>query len=408
MGRISELRLKVKDGSASDEEKDELNTLQSEAAEGTEGSDDASNEDGADANSVVDDAKDILSLGKKLGQLALAEMRQGMAQDEKKGAIASGNTEDKGEPKLTGKEKVKAFFVALFDNNHTKLDHLSEGTNADGGFLVPQEYADTFVEDRRDEVVMRRAGATQITIQGSTFNVPQLATRPTTSWTNELAAKSSTSATWSNITLTPYTLAAYMTASNQVIADAKIGGNLVDVITRLLSQAIAEAEDRAFFAGSGSGQPSGLNSYTVPTVNAGGALTADHLINALYTLGQGYRRNAALFANRRTIQVIRQLKDSQNRYIFENAVAGKDFPTVLGMPIYEQNDLESSSIFIGDASGYWIADREGISVRVSDEASVGGQSAFERNFTIVRVEERTDGELADTRSFVEITNTGVA
>lgn len=396
---LEELRAKLADGTITEEEKTELERLEAEEA--------AKGEEGAEASTEGEDAKELTSLGKKLAQIAIAEMKRSMSADTKKAAVADGQP-TKAEPELKGKERAKAFFMALFAGDRTKLDHLSEGVSGDGGFLVPQEYADTFVEARQDQVVMRRAGATVVKITSNVFNVPQLGSRPKAYWTNELAAKSSTSANWANISLTPYTLAAYMTASNQVIADAKIGGNLVDVMTRLLTRAIAEAEDKAFFTGSGSGQPTGLNSYTVRTVSAGGSLDADDILNALYALPQGYRSTAAIFANTRVVKVIRQLKDSQGRYIFEGAVAGRDFPTVSGIPLYEQNDLETSSLWLGDASGYWIADREGVSVRVSDEATVGGQSAFERNFTIVRVEERTDGELADPAAFVEVTNTGVS
>lgn len=400
MGRIFELRAKVKDGTATETEKAELEELEAEATETTE------EETEGEETTEEEQGKSIVQLGKKLADVALAELKKSMAADSNKGKITP-NEADKDElPK--GKERVKQFFIALFDNDRTKLDHLSGGTNADGGFLVPEEYASQFVEDRRDAVVMRMAGATQVNVVSDTFNIPQLSTRPRAYLAAELAVKSSTSASWTNISLTPYTLAAYMTASNQVVADAKIGGNLIDVITRLLTRAIAEREDELFFTGTGTAQPSGINSYTLTSFSAAGSLDYDDLIRAYHTLAQGYRRNAAWFMNVRTLIVVRQLKDSQNRPILLESVNQSEFPTILGRPVYEVNSLETSSIFFGDPSGYWIGDREGVSVRVSDEATVGGQSAFERNFTIVRIEERVDGELADTRSFIEITSTGVS
>ena len=74
-----------------------------------------------------------------------------------------------------------------------------------------------------------------------------------------------------------------------------------------------------------------------------------------------------------------------------------------GRPVLEHINLGISILF-GDISAYWIADRTGIRVRVSDEATVASNSAFEKNLVYVRVEERVDGELADTAAFVEITN----
>lgn len=402
MGRIVELRNKVSEGVATDEEKAELQELEQEAGNVEPDSVDVP-DDGED------DEKDLVSLGKKMADIAYHQLKQRMSEDVKKGGIISSDSKkgDESYKSLKGAEKAKAFLLAVLDNDHTKLDHLSGGTSADGGFLVPQEYADTFVMDRRNQTVMRRAGARQISITSNTFNVPQLATRPRVYWTSELAAKSSTSATWTNISLTPYTLASIMTASNQVIADAKIGGNIIDVITSLLTRSIAEEEDKAFFAGSGSGQPSGLNSYSVATISAAGLLNFTVLNNAKYRLGQGYRRNAVWFMNSRVLQVVSGLLDTQNRPIFVDAF-NSEFPLLMGKPVFEVDDLESTSIFYGDPTAYWIADREGVSIRVSDEATVGGQSGFERNFTSIRVEERVDGELTDLKAFVEITSVPVS
>lgn len=390
MNRIKELKLKVQEGTATDEEVAELEELVEEA------------------NSGDDEEKSLVDLGKKLAEIALGEIKSEFAKSDKK---SFGTGEDKGTEKPKGEERVKRFFDAVLTKSYDviKLDHLSEGTAADGGFLVPEEYHNTFVESRQDQVVMRRAGATVINVTSDTYNVPQLATRPKAYWRNELAVKSSTSASWTNLTLTPYSLAVIMTASNEVIEDAKIGGNLVQVMTRLMTDAIAIEEDRAFFMGSGTAQPTGLTTYTPgATVDAGGAVDADDIVNTLYSLPRAYRDRAVWFMNSRALRVVRMLKDSTGRPLFENALSATEFPTLLGRPLIEQNDMASSVIWFGDPSMYWIGDRSGISVRVTDEASVGGQSAFERNFTAVRVEERVDAELVDTRAFARITNTGVS
>lgn len=397
MGKIKELRLKVAEGTASDEEVAELEELEAEAKEET------------DENEEVVDEKSLAGLGKKLANLALADIKAELAKDSKKSF--DGNTDKTNDNKPKGIERVGKFFENLLSKNYDviKLDHLSEGVAADGGFLVPEEYHSTFVESRQDQVVMRRAGATVIQVMSDTYNIPQLSTRPKAYWRAELAVKSSTSASWTNLSLTPYSLAAIMTASNEVVEDAKIGGNLIQVMTRLMTEAIATAEDAAFFMGSGTGQPTGLTTYTPgATIAAGGALDADDVVNLLYSLPQGYRNRAVWFMNQRALRAVRMLKDSQGRPLFENALTGTDFPTLLGRPIFEQNDMASSVIWLGDPAMYWIGDRSGISVRVTDEATVGGQSAFERNFTAIRVEERVDGELVDTRAFASITGTGVA
>ena len=78
----------------------------------------------------------------------------------------------------------------------------------------------------------------------------------------------------------------------------------------------------------------------------------------------------------------------------------------MGRPIYEQNDIAGGTAYFGDFSFYKIADREGISVRVSDEATVASVSGFESNITHVRVEKRVDGELALTQAVNKVTGLG--
>jgi len=311
--------------------------------------------------------------------------------------------------KLTKDEKIAEFFKALLTGDREKIQPLSEGTAGNGGYLVPEEFATEFIADRRDLVQIRRLSRV-INITTDTFHLPRNVARPKVYVANELATKSTTSAEWDEITLTPYTIGAIASLSNQVIADASIGGNIINVMRELMTRAIAEKEDELFVNGTGSSQPTGLTTYTsVPTVDAGGALDGDDLISIYYKLPQGYRRSAVWIMNSRTIANVRSLKDTTNRYIFDQTLNEDGFPTLLGKSVVEQNDLTSDTILFGDlGTGYWIADREGISVAVSDTATVASYSAFERNLTHIRVEERVDAELADTHALARITNTGIS
>jgi HK97 family phage major capsid protein len=100
-----------------------------------------------------------------------------------------------------------------------------------------------------------------------------------------------------------------------------------------------------------------------------------------------------------------RLKDSQNRYLLTD-LAGSPTQTLKGRPVYESNYLAGGTLLFGDFSFYQIVDREGISVRVSDEATVAGSSAFEKNLTYVRVEKRVDAELLLPAAVTKVTGMG--
>lgn len=318
--------------------------------------------------------------------------------------------------KAAGKEyqevsqKSVEFFSALYSGDKQKLQLLSEGTAADGGYLVPEEFANVIIEDIRDMSIMRQF-ASVMTTQTDTVHIPSLVSRPKAAWRAEKAVKNTSTATFTENVLTPYSLATIVGVTNEAVADARlgVGGSFVNYLAQLMTTSLNEEEEKAFWEGSGSGQPSGIDSYTVRLYNAGAGATdaqrADNIINAYSNTPQGYRNRGVWVANMGTWGEVARLKDSQGRYLLTQLADGNT-QALKGRPVYESNFLPGGKMFFGDFSFYQIVDREGISVRVSDEATVAGSSAFEKNLTYIRVEKRVDAELLLTAAITELQGMG--
>lgn len=292
-------------------------------------------------------------------------------------------------------QKTVHFVSALMTGDVQKLQTLVEGTAALGGYLVPDEYANMIVEDLRDATVMRSI-ADVMTTTSDTLHLPNLATRPKAAFRAEAAVKNTSTVQWGENVFTPYSLATIVSLSNELVADASLGGSIINNVTQLIVQSLAEREDAAFFTGSGTGQPTGMSQYSPGTITvaAGGTdvQRADAIKQSWVRLGQGYRARAVWVMNSTTLERVVTLKDSNNNYL-TSRLGDSPQLTLMGRPIYEQNDIAGGTAYFGDFSYYKIVDREGISVRVSDEATVASVSGFERNITHVRVEKRVDGEL---------------
>lgn len=309
-------------------------------------------------------------------------------------------------------QKSVEFFSALYSGDKQKLQILSEGTAADGGYLVPEEFANVIVEDIRDISIMRGLASVMST-QTDTVHIPSLVSRPKAAWRSEKAVKNTSTATFTENVLTPYSLAAIVPLSNELVADAQlgVGGSIVNYIAGLMSVSLSEKEEQAFWTGSGSGQPTGVDGggYTLRTFAAGAGATdvqrADAIVNAYHNTPQGYRTRAVWVGNMGTWGEVGRLKDSQNRYLLTD-LAGSPTQLLKGRPVYESNFLAGGTLLFGDFSFYQIVDREGISVRVSDEATVAGSSAFEKNLTYVRVEKRVDAELLLPAAVSKVTGLG--
>lgn len=423
MGRIKELQEKVAKGLASAEEITELDALKAEAKEVAD----------VETKAVAEEEAAVERLASQIADKAMenltAKLEAGVKEEKKeeapKKAVTSKTVivdrtygkmtpdqlddikEEIAERKSAGKkhtsisQRTKHFMNALITGDVQKLQILTEGSPAGGGYLVPEDFMNMIVEDLRDATVMRQIGSVMTTTT-DTVHLPKLDTRPKAAWRSEAAVKNTSTAQFSELVFTPYSLASIVTLSQELADDATlgVGGSVVNYIAGLITQALAEEEDSAFFIGNGTGKPTGISTYTIGS-RAKSANLADDVIELFHDLKQGYRGRAVWVGNARTLATVRQLKDTQNRYLVQN-LGDSPYGSLLGRPMYEQNNL-SNELYVGDFSYYQIVDRQGISVRVSDEATVGGSSAFEKNLVHVRVEKRTDGELTLTEALKKIT-----
>lgn len=430
MARIKELLEKKKAGTISDDELKELDTLQKEAQEAQEDPDkdkETENEEEAidkladqlvsKATSRVDalleklekaaDPKPQVKVTNETKMIFDRSLGKNVAvEDLKSIKVDIPNREGKKTKQVT--KHTLEFLSALIEGDKQKLQLLVEGTGARGGFLVPEDFANMIVEDIRDEVVMRQI-ADVMTTTSDTLHLPNLSSRPKASWRSEGAVKSTSTVDFGETVFTPYSLAVIVGLTNELIADATLGvsPSIVNYVAQLMTRSLAEKEETAFWTGNGSGQPTGIDNYSLRTLTASptDASRADTIKQAYFRTPQGYRSRSVWAMNSATMEKVATLKDSQGNYLLSRLADNPTF-SLAGRPVYEVNDLGGGKAFFGDFSYYKIVDREGISVRISDEATVASQSAFERNLTFVRVEKRVDAELTLTQPITELAGLG--
>ena len=311
---------------------------------------------------------------------------------------------------LTKEEKIVNFFKALVYPNdpasQTVLRALVEGTDALGGYLVPEELRAEVFRILPDMAVMRRIART-IPMASDTLLLTTLTARPYAYWTSEYASKSTTSAEFGRVTLNPNDLVCLLPVSEQLLADANI--QLVTFIIELFAEAIAAEEDDKFFTGSGTGQPKGINQETLTSRDALGTLDFDDIIWLIDAVPQRVSQSpgAAFVGHRYVKRILRGVKDTTNNYIWRDGRGGvggggesiKLPDTLYGYPFYEQNDLSQDELYFGDWKFYIIGDRQALSVRTTTE----GGDAWRRNSVEIKAVERVDGTCVLTGAFAKIT-----
>lgn len=249
----------------------------------------------------------------------------------------------------------KAMLDAMRCNFKRVSNVLQEGVDADGGYLVPEEYDKRIIDILSEENIMRKLGTTITTSGQHKINIA--ATKPAAAWIEEGGALQFSDATFSQILLDAHKLHVAIKITEELLYDNAF--NLESYIVTEFGKAIANAEEDAFLNGDGTGKPLGLFAKTGGGTKAAStdAPTADDFIALIYALKRPYRKNASFIINDKNIALLRQLKDNNGVYMWQPSVQVGEPDTFLGYKLYTSQFAPTNAIAFGDYRYYNIGDR---------------------------------------------------
>ena len=265
-------------------------------------------------------------------------------------------------------------------------DVLSEGVDADGGYLVPIEY-DRRLIDVLDEENIMRGLATKITTSGQ-HKINIAATKPAAAWIEEGGALSFGDATFDQTFLDAFKLHVAIKVTEELLYDNAF--NLENYIITQFGKALANAEEDAFLNGNGVGKPVGIfdsakGGQVVSTLTA--AIKSDDMLDLVYGLKRPYRKNASFIMNDATLAQLRKLKDNNGAYIWQPSYQAGEPDRILGYAVRTSAYAPTDAIAFGDYSYYNIGDRGSRSFKQLNELFAGnGMIGFV-------AKERVDGKL---------------
>ena len=266
---------------------------------------------------------------------------------------ASGSGDDKtGRASNAYKEGI---LLALRTNFRQISNDLSEGVDASGGYLVPEEYDDRLIEVLTEENIVRKVATTISTSGDHKINIA--GTKPAAAWIEEGAALSFGDATFSQMTLDAHKLHVAIRVTEELLYDNAF--KLEDYIIEQFGKALANAEEDAFLNGDGKSKPVGIfaESGGGTVANTVKAITSDDIISLVYALKRPYRKKAAFILNDKTLAAIRQLKDNNGAYIWQPSYQAGEPDKLLGYNVYTSAFAPTDAIAFGDYSYYNIGDR---------------------------------------------------
>lgn len=307
-----------------------------------------------------------------------------------------------------GDQAAKQRLVDGFENLNSEGKALTEGTQAQGGYLVRPQIERQIVLARELDNVLRGL-CSKLTVTTNSIQLDQLGLTTTAGWVAELATKpESTGMTLATVTASVFTAAGLATISNQLLADSNPA--IDGLVTSDLAKRLVALEETAFIAGTGTGQPLGI--LNTPGISAT-ALTAtdvlsllDSILDAVALVETNHGAPSAILMHPRTWTRILKSRDAQGAYYIDPAGGPQDprtgirgpVKTLWGYPVVTSNRVPTnlgagtneSRVIVGDFKEALILDRQGITV---DESA---HVYFTTNQTVFRAEQRVGFTAART------------
>ena len=325
----------------------------------------------------------------------------------------------------------KAAFTAEHKFNDSEMARefkaLSATVPSDGGYLIPEIYANEIIEILYPSTVIYSLGARKLGMSNGNLTLPKLKTGARAMFTGENRKISKTEPKFGSLRLSAKKLTALIPMSNDLLRSTNFDNDVI--VGQDVTQQMALGVDFGALFGTGSEfQPLGiLNNKKVLNIDVAkigaeyasndGVLTAafpNYLIaavlkNNVYAGALGFTFNTSVE------QVFKNMRDNTGGFLF--AAEMNEHGTLAGYPyrttnLFETNAAGKTQIVFGNWNDLVIGEQGALEIDTSRDGSwtdENGQlvSAFENDQTLIRAIDNVDVGLRHEESFAVATNVSV-
>lgn len=271
----------------------------------------------------------------------------------------------------------------------------SVGTNADGGYAVPEIWANEIFSDiQAGENLLPLTRQFPMTV-GDTLHIPAdntttIGNGMTAAWTAEAGTISPTKTALRDISLTPYKLALLTATTEELERDAQA---LQAYLTDRASYQLNYAINNAIVRGNGSSKPTGFVGHAatvaVPRETANDITFKD--IGNMYARFYGDKTKAVWLVNQEAFpRISRMTSGNYNVFLTNSSVQGAPSLSMFGLPVVVSEHMSTlgsqADIALVDLSKYFTAIKGGV------EAAQSIHLYFASNENAYRWTVRLDGK----------------
>jgi len=249
---------------------------------------------------------------------------------------------------------------------------LYESDDTLGGYYAPEEYVADLIKSVT-EISPLRSVARVRTTSNRGIEIPKRTGQFAATFVNETATRTETTGYQTGLMqIDAHELYAMVDISQALLEDSAF--DLESEMSTEFGEQFAKREGTAFISGNGVGQPQGITfaGAGVASVNSGSGtvLTANGLLDLMYSIKSDYMTNANFVMNRSSLAAVLKLEDTEGQKIFVQGMSyvGAAPSTILGKPYILAEDMPdvgsgTKPVAYGDFSrAYTIVDRVNLSV----------------------------------------------
>lgn len=254
------------------------------------------------------------------------------------------------------------------DAKRVEYRDMSVGTDADGGYTVPEGF---MAELDRQLLAFGGPRAVCRVVRTASGNDMPWPTVNDTSNTGALLAEGASIGSSVDPTFAAVTFNAYKYSSKPILISSELledsAFNMGQEIPSLLGERLGRITGAQFTTGTGSSQPNGIVTAGTVGVTAAAttAITSDELINLVHALDPAYRQGSTGFMmNDAVIQYIRKLviNSEAGNYVWQPGLQAGVPDMLLGYPVTTNQHMSSTitasdkTVLFGDFSKFVIRD----------------------------------------------------
>ena len=304
--------------------------------------------------------------------------------------LKNGKIPPKEVPTLANPMYAKAYDG--FMKHGTTCNTLREGSDGEGGYLVPDEFERRIVQAMAEKNVMRKLGTVMQTERTMTFPIGKGI--GFAEWVPVEGEFPIVAAEFDEVKLGAHKVATSIRVSDELLEDSVF--DLEEFIIKEFAQRIGEAEEEAFIHGDGLAKPLGIIHQLEREVitEKAGKISTDDLLDLKHAIPSKYRKDAVFLMHDSTLRELFKLRTGEGQYIwYENPK--KNIPLaifshrVIICPSMPTIDSGKPPILFGDFKHFVIGDRKHRRIkRLTEVHAQQGQVAY-------IMSQRVDAKLLD-------------